>query len=435
MSAIRRALDRLWRSDIDADAQPLIRVLDRVLPVGVFALLLMAIADGLRAFMEITRFLSGWLTWLRTLFVAVLLLGVTVAPAQADFYSAESICNRGDIYFCDDFDTIVYNSTTQGWWDWVDLARHPQVATDVNYPSGTGQSIRLELAEATTTDPNDQGTSAMSTGSIRHRYPDLGDGETLYVRFYWRASKSGGLVIQDPSPYVSAFSNVPGGSGAKLFYFFSYLYSQPYPAVGGNGQLNHRIRWELYNPTGNNAGPFTDTTKARVQWDVNDVQFADNVAHDNIPLDGTWTCIELYMKVSTYSGSVPAVIGNHGNSDGEVKWWFNDVLQGSWIGVDNRAKQFDTNDSGTIPASGDVSKPFNTVNLDMYFGGLERNLHPAQGGYYDNIAASTNRIGCIGAAPPAISRIRGLVAGFAALALLSMSRAAAGWLLASMGQQ
>ena len=304
--------------------------------------------------------------------VALLLFVVfLVIPVLHRALAAESICNRGDIFICDDFATITQDSTAGGWYDWNDVSKIPQVDTTVGLTDS--RSIRLDLAAASVPINPDNGTGAISTGTIRHQIPNISTGQTLYCRWYAKWSNN--------------FQFLPGGSGAKHFYIWAYA------GNGGptHGDWQHRFRFSYRNPTGCCSGPFSNPNIARLQWDVSDNELGENIAQTNLTA-GPWYAIELYIKVNTVNVN-----------DGEVKWWINDVLQGSYTGVNVRG----VNGDGYTK---DATVPFNAVSFDGYFGGIETNVHPAQSIYYDNIVCSSNKVGLAGSSNVSPSVATGLTA-------------------------
>jgi hypothetical protein len=288
----------------------------------------------------------------------VLLVAMTLdGPIQGLAVAGESICGRSDIYICDDFAAMSAGETTGGWYDWTGVSKQPQLDTSTGYTDS--RSIRLDLAGAPVPIDPDGGSNAISTGTLRHALPDINAGQSLYCRWYIKWS--------------NGFLFVPGGSGSKMFYLNAWQ------GNGGanHGNSNHRIRFSYYNPTGPAPyGPWTNPGVARLRWDTQDIEFGPNVGS---PIDftaGPWYAVEIYVRPNTV-----------GVNNGEIKWWVNGLLQGSYPNIDVRGSDPDY--------SPNPGAPFNAISLDGYFGGGNTNAHPAQSTYYDNVVCSSNQIGVI----------------------------------------
>jgi len=270
-------------------------------------------------------------------FVAVSGLSfLTTREARA----AEAVCNRGDILFCEDFENLTQGQTNTGWWDWYNVDNTPIIDT---FGRNGSRSLRHLIPASS--------TGSLQGGMARHTVvPSIGTRDTMYMRFY--------------AYWSPGFQWTPGGSGSKFVYFNSW------PQLT-SGNSNWRIRFAYQNITGSgNPVGGNPNAGARIEFDSVPI---DNVHEANQPnpitlLPGQWYCIELYTKLNT-----------PGSSDGEVKWWINSVLQGSYTNFSVRGSQ---------------AEPINGITFDNYFGGAEIFPHPEQYTWRDDVVVSTNPIGC-----------------------------------------
>ena len=226
------------------------------------------------------------------------------------------------------------------------------------------------------------GDSFDGTKSYRFDYPEgynTGSGfldsswggnyRTVYYRAYSKYSSN--FVISKSSMKHWEINSATSGSFSGLF-----------ATTFGNKAVTHNIVGFQYPPG--------------VQ--LSQYQFDQNMGSAmNLPTDSQWHCYEIRWTQNTFTNGVP-------NSDGIIEAWIDGVQRWSYSN-----KLLDPSNLG-----GPSGRPNNLVGtlISSYWNcaaadangncvqGDPSNYHPAMQRWDDNFVVSTQRIGCLGAAPP-----------------------------------
>jgi len=205
-------------------------------------------------------------------------LAVLVALAHANIaYSAEPICDRGDILLCEDWEDGNHNGwawNEQKWSIWG-----YQIVNSGGFDSPNALKV------------------TMLKGNCNTAYPDrriaAQQGET-HLRFYLY--------------YEPGFVFVPKGSGGKIAYLRSL--------EGGN--LKWRVQIGLRGKANHTKGWLhVDLRHLEKDGEPRENLFFFNNQGNDIDLEsGKWYALELKVKPNT-----------PGARDGEIKLWINGILQ------------------------------------------------------------------------------------------------------------
>ena len=214
------------------------------------------------------KWINGIIAW-----ATLTILFVIAHPSIA--YSAEPICNRGDILLCEDWADGDHDG-------WSGGMRDPFVWAIV----GTGgftdaNALKLTIPE-----------NGVSTAWPGHSIPEQ-QGQT-YARFYLR--------------YEPGFVFNPGWSGGKVAYF---------RALGAGGKHEWRIQIALRGKENDTRGFLLVDLRHMESIDPSQPKYLQNNKGNDIDIEsGQWYAVELMVKPNT-----------PGLKDGEVKLWINGVLQ------------------------------------------------------------------------------------------------------------
>lgn len=246
---------------------------------------------------------------------------------------AELVCARPDVVLCEDWEDKTGQPTSNGWYDWAWGSPWLSPVVDSTFGHTSNRALKITVWSNVGPSPAERNYS----GFVRNTVPNVSQGQSLYLRFYLYFS--GGFVF------------VPGGSGAKLCYFNSWLGSQS--------------QWRTRFSYAKTDGP---GTKMRIGVDLStaDPVLTPNVTQTEL-VAARWYLVEGMIKINT-----------PGQSNGEVRWWVDEVLNGQYTGQN---------------INGGSAHPCNGITIDQYFGGAEENPRPQQYAWYDSIVAAAGYIG------------------------------------------
>jgi len=272
-------------------------------------------------------------------------------------YSAEPVCSRGDILFCQDWET-----------------------KSIGCPDGMGGGVSQSdcgMGGGIVSSPVHSGTRALNihvnAGFPDTIYPEYSlNSTTQHIFVRWYAMWSSGFVFNSN---ITKHMNIQNLNGPNNWIARFHFERKP-----GETTIATPVVQIYCSGT-----DYTVQECLNIQgWD--EIRLGQNVGNPVDIVPGNWYCFEWEI--------IPDTQGN--KASGIVRGWINGVLKMEHIGYSIRK-------NATANAN-----PIDHIWLTSYYGGGGENPPQAQDVYYDDIAASTNYIGPSNAAallPPKNLRI------------------------------
>jgi len=285
-----------------------------------------------------------------------------VTMSQARTVTATFTTTGGTTYASENFDDVPDNisSTMRArGWDWEDAFNQPEgfgpryEIKDIPGARSSAQSLRMKISE--------NGESSIFPALPLS--PEVNTGDEIYMRIYmkWESRQ---LPEQ---PYLF----YPGSNEQKAFYL---------RAIHGGSQ-------EWRNEIAINETPGSNRETGRLWVDLNVHLSADkrfqNVGPQLDVQPETWYCIEVYFLISSVN-----------TADGTIRMWVKDDSGGYNGGaVTLISEHFNVNMRKPVSGASNPAAAANKFWLTSNYGGQQED-HPGIWIYYDEMIASSVRVGC-----------------------------------------